>query len=528
MIEKIAQVFRLGGSRNQRRACTMQLIVDHLRRVSRAMAKLSPPASSSCHLASSDVATLLASGLVTADPLPAQAADLSRELRMFTVPEKEIDGVRPCSSSRFSRRRLITHTPQTNRLFQEFIKKHKLKLPTQRQCMEAASKCFAYDIDLKSCYHQHALPADLRLWSFVADGIRLRLTTIPTGASWCPLFAHLFTEALASSVAELFPGIVAHVYIDNIRFAGDDLELLQRCLRKFYELASDLQVDINEPLDEVLARNATTYTFLGVAYDHTLHSTCISQKLATKLVHIRDTPISSIQQFSVRQTLTYYGILSSASCISGNCRGAYYHLTKFLRRRVGTDLEDPARVWPSIAGIFAQWATDELSARSRIWLPVTKSTRPQEVLMFTDASTTGYGVILYANDGSVHIYGGRWDESASRLHINILEAFALLHGFEFVAATFTHSVLAPVQLHIRVDNTSVLYRTPAGSATSRALNNAVRSIHDHALWPQVVSMQYVASADNPADWVSRLEGPCLAHLDYGVLRLRTLRNLFQP
>ena len=345
------------------------------------------------------------------EPPPDLIVDLQDELRVFTVPEKEVaaEDMPPCATSRFKRRRLITHTPLTNEMMTTVLDEIKLQLPSQQECMKAASRNFAFDIDLKSCYHQFALPKVLRMWSFVTGTRRFRLRTIPTGANWCPAFAHLFTEAMATYVVHQFPkgSVLMHTFIDNVRFAGDDLTILKDCVKAFFRLADVLGVDINDSLDEVLAHDPENYVFLGVQYHHDAKTTEISPKMKAKLERISSLHTVDFEHLTLREAMSLYGTLVAASLVSGNCRGKYYYLTKFFRRSVGRPLDFPANIWKCVQPLFHYWANEELRQAPRIWRDL--SSNDTRVLLFTDASLEGYGTVAFVNDGTVHVKGApRW------------------------------------------------------------------------------------------------------------------------
>jgi hypothetical protein len=487
------------------------------------------PACATTEIDSADVSVMLAANLVHTEnpraPIPPSVRqDRSGELRIFTVPEKEVEpSKRTIPGNKFSRRRLITHTPQTNEECEPLLKSRGASLtdgasailntpitvlPTQFHCMQAARKRYAYNIDLKSAYHQIGLPPALQLWSFVVGGCRYRLRTIPTGASWCPAFAHLFAEAIAANAIVDSHGITADTYIDNIRFAGDDLVSLQECVRRFFRLCMDLGVDVNESLEDVLRSDPTKYTFLGVQYDHGSHSTTISSKARAKLADIRDTPKDVVLNMTLRQIMCMYGTLSTTSMITGNCRGRYYYVTKFLRRSMtrlsspaldNATLDSHAGVWPSIAHLFRTWAIDELLTKPRVWTVPITCTR---WLVYTDASEVGYGIVVFGSDGSVHISGGLWPGDTTHQNINVLEAQAWLHALYFVQSIQTPHLHYTVEG--RIDNTSVLYRIPKGSSKSFQLNQVIVDIFTHPISKFVTSLTYVNTKLNQADWVSRL------------------------
>ena len=70
--------------------------------------------------------------------------------------------------------------------------------------------------------------------------------------------------------------------------------------------------------------------------------------------------------------------------------------------------------------------------------------------LYTDASKTGYGAVLFIN-GKVYVSGAAWTGTDVGAHINLLEAEALSRAL----AKFK-DVLAGSLLRIKIDNTSVI------------------------------------------------------------------------
>ena len=420
--------------------------------------------------------------------------------------------------------------------------------PNAARVHACRGKKFAFDIDLKSCYHQFALPKRLRVWSFISGRSKFRINTIPTGGNWCPAFAHTFTEALALYVASHFPAgaILAQAYIDNIRFASDHLDLLIECVKLFFRIAGELQSTSMSPLTKSWRRTRpTNYVFLGIQYHHGSHTTELSPKMRAKLLRIAGTEVSHFERFSLREAMSFYGLLSAAANVTGSCRGDYYHLTKFFRRSVGRPLDGPANIWKSVRPVFSRWAKDELSRPERVWRDPERPHKTR-IVLFTDASLKGYGVVIFADDTTVHIKGGRWtpdilpDHVIELLHpdkahaassgiINVLEATALLIGLDFVQRTFTRALSHHLlDVKVRVDNTSVRHRASAGSSKSFRFNDAIRKVPKHPVWESVSDIVYVETTKNHADWLSRYDSDIQGHLHNPLLYFRLKCRLQNP
>ena len=172
-----------------------------------------------------------------------------------------------------------------------------------------------------------------------------------------------------------------------------------------------------------------------------------------------------------------------------------FHIYKFFRRRAAAaaPLDGPASVWPSIVNRWAGWLASEAQATPRV-ITVLHATRPNT--LYTDACESGMGAILFHTDGLVSIWARPFVGEERQHHINVKEAIAL------------HDALAAMDwsgtIHVFIDNTTVLYTTDKGYSRSFDMNTQVGRIRRLAKWRSVLSVTYVKSECNKADWLSRL------------------------
>lgn len=433
-----------------------------------------------------DIRTLVDNGLIA----PKENAHL--EIRTFSVVEE-----------RKRRRRWITHTADSNKLEKDVASWLSKKSPRQDLCTPTPHvatsrlmKQYATAIDFAAYYHQFALDPQDRMWFFRANGREWELTTIPTGSAFAPELAQIFSVALCGWVKYHFPLIVADTYIDNVRFSADDPGYLRDALGCMYELCAQHEVGIviNEPVETALAIiDAQKYEFLGVEYDHRTQEVQICKHVREKIAASATTTDDTL---SIRDVLAWYGRLSYATVVYRLARAPYYMATKYLRRRVGRELDAPAKLWPSARKALVEWG------RRILEIGPCRVTHPDSSLgaatLFTDASGKGYGGVLFTTTGGVAITAGKWAENSSS--INVLEARAL----RFCLVDFT-DVLRDVNcLDVKIDNTSALGALLKTHSPAWELNKEVGLIIASPLWASVRSVQYVRSEDNRADVPSRL------------------------
>lgn len=435
----------------------------------------------------------------TADLSPADIEVLRRErlieptderanTRSFTVPELAK-----------ARRRWICHP----KVFNDHCRLHmeKIQLPLPTSVMSKVRHRFGRQLDFKAYYHQFSTTSAKFIINTTLGNYRL--TTIPTGASNCPLLAQLYSLALVEKAfdeySRRFPDSVivceVDVYIDNVRVTGNDLTQVDKIVSIIFELAEAFKIVINESLQEVLSSDPTKYEFLGIRFDHGNQTTALGSKTRSKLQELLQTSFWRLDP-TIETCLHAFGLLQYASMVNSSPKADYYYIFKFLRRRVGERLAARAQIWPSTFELWHQWLYSELHYKDRSWRVTLPKTN--QITLFTDASSSGYGCVAIHSDG-MWIHAGRWSHWWASQHINVLEASALLRGLDWLADKSS----GDISISVRIDNTSVLYCTQKTWSRSWLLNEIIGQIQLHRMWPCVTGVTYVKSEDNLADGPSR-------------------------
>jgi hypothetical protein len=347
---------------------------------------------------------------------------------------------------------------------------------------------FGVCVDFAAYFHHFLLPKNLRVWCFRAFGVVYGLTTIPTGAGFCPAIAQIYSTALCTLVKHHFPDIAFDVYIDNIRLLGHTREYVLGALQCLFSCANLQGVDINEEFTTLEKGDLQRYEFLGVQYDHTNQTTGLAPHLKEKLL-----AASLPESPTLREVLSTYGLLNFCSSVMDVCRSGAYYATKFLRRRTGDALDAPTRLWPTARSTLEGWK-QAIVATGPVKVFQTKTAT---ATMFTDASDRGFGAVVYFADGHTAIFAGSWTEYQRRRSINVREAWAVLFAFQ-------HIDLRGCTCEIHIDNTSALCCINKGSSRNYDLNCAAGAIRREPQFRLICSMSYVRSAQNRADLPSRL------------------------
>ena len=120
--------------------------------------------------------------------------------------------------------------------------------------------------------------------------------------------------------------------------------------------------------------------------------------------------------------------------------------------------------------------------------------------IYTDAGLSGWGAIAFGHvDNRILIAAKEWSLKMKNKHINVLELAALKFAFEQLD-------IQNATVNVHVDNTSCAARVRKGYCRAWEANNICEELR--ALVKQkgitVNNVSYVKSADNPADYWSRI------------------------
>ena len=177
-----------------------------------------------------------------------------------------------------------------------------------------------------------------------------------------------------------------------------------------------------------------------------------------------------------------------------------YYVIKFHRRvshRIAAGLKsaDDLSMWPCIR--------DTVSAHIRYLLTTVRHVKApaasQPIHAYTDASDSGYGVVVLSNPPVT--LSGRWTDAQRMLHINVKELLAV-RELAALLADAPHTT-APAAYIIHVDNTSALSWCTKRYARHFLVCRIAAEI-DELLADIEVQFTYVESAENLADEASRL------------------------
>jgi hypothetical protein len=222
-----------------------------------------------------------------------------------------------------------------------------------------------------------------------------------------------------------------------------------KCMAKLKEL----NIVVNESASDIADMDTQYFTYLGVKYalSEAEYTTALTPKLRGKVAAVLESANTGRMRSdaTIRDMLRVFGILTFASMVLDIPRAKYYHFIKFMRRKAaqGAKLDEPVYPWTAAIRTLRAWAHDIIQKEENV-IPRGQRTAEQWAI-FSDASNTGYGVVILTPRGTI-IRAGRWaDRSLGNMHINVKEAEALLIAIQTVPSDEAHCALTRAVLETR-------------------------------------------------------------------------------
>jgi len=423
------------------------------------------------------------------------AADIDLLLQKDLISEIPVEDVMACARTftcveREKGRRRWILAPSLNETSDEV---GEVPLPTTVELERGLADPEALTLDFPWFYGQMELPVPARrFYAFHVQGRWYVPHTMPTGGRHVPELAQSISQgiALAANDGDDHRAAATAVYLDNIRQTGKHDELL-RFRRSILHVVDSL----NGTLVEDEFTQGTSYTFLGIDYDHTKKTVSLGAKTKRKLEEIIQ--LARLRQkATIRDWLRVFG-LTMWSSTATHCPGAaFWPAFKFTRRLDAqpNHLDKPINVWPCAWKAMLRWIHDIIERKWQ-WHPQAQD----PILLFTDATPQGFGFVRTRGSTILDIGGGVFEKQE---HINILEMRAVLYALQ---RTPRGSPTSEYTLSIYVDNTSVLYQARRGYARSFTANALLLRLNECVTTRQIriESINYISTHENPADPLSR-------------------------
>jgi len=317
------------------------------------------------------------------------------------------------------RRRLIKHSKAFNDFFGKEVLEKIFLLNGRALVHTVHDGRFAVCLDYSAWFDQIELADDVRDYNcFPFQGKWYRLTRLPMGMRIAVDVAHTATEIIASFIMP--DGVRCDVYIDNVRFLGDNRADVIKAAATFITRSREVNATINEVPD--LGEDATAAAtrlvcsegdFLGVHFDYVNKTVKVTQKTVAKLQALREVFVSGKPTY--RNFLALFGLLFFSQQVMRLTPASHYYALKLysetarsLQENPGL-LESPFKCVPSRMKEVLSWVDSAIANEAVV---VNRKRDPGEAryVLVTDASKRGWGAVLLDQiTGQVFIRHGRWD-----------------------------------------------------------------------------------------------------------------------
>ena len=172
---------------------------------------------------------------------------------------------------------------------------------TQVQIQQMAGEVGALLGDGTSFYCQFpALPQ--RPFGFTFQGRSYAPTTIVTGQRQCVALAQMVLQALCTVTSRRHADVLYLPYVDNVRMMGAQVQC-EDAWRAFIARAESCNMTF-----ELQTPWATSYTFLGVRYDHKQQTVAVGEKAKAKLQEWH-TRLHETESYTMAEMVSLFGVL---------------------------------------------------------------------------------------------------------------------------------------------------------------------------------------------------------------------------
>ena len=337
-----------------------------------------------------------------------------------------------------------------------FIKSKSFKMLDITKVREAVPQnaCFT-SIDISNAfYHIPIHPRFQRFLAFTHEGRLYFFKAMPFGIKLGPL---IFSKIISEVLIHLHGmQIQASVYIDDWLFWNQSGQTLIHHTRLALDLLCSLGFLINwtksqlDPLD--------TITYLGVIWNGPAFSIAPSARNISKIKE----EASKLLSDTIISKVDYQRFLGTINFAAPYLQGGLFHLRQVILEAPNFHRTNSHHLSTPLRSLLEWW-----SLSSNISRPTPLSHQSPQWTLWSDASLGGWGGICSLG----HSTWGTWPPSDHGLHINILEAKAVLLCLKSLDPPDGCSIL------LRTDNTVVVSLiNKQGSNKTPALNDILRVI----------------------------------------------------
>ena len=360
---------------------------------------------------------------------------------------------------------------------------------------------YAASLDFKHYFQQFELNSDAAAYfCFLFKGDTYAPTTVPTGAVGPPLFSHALSRCLllaAIRTAKVTATVFFDVMIDNLRLFSNSLEDLQTAWLALLQICKTINIAVD--IDSIRTPGTPVYDYLGMTFNHSSKQVTVAPKTRLKLQQALSI-LSTKNRLIAVDALAIFGVTLFAASVLNFSFAKLYYTFKLIRRVKQDQLLKEIAIWP-IAKVQWSQCLEQMLKSSFTPTPRPHPETISPLTGFSDASDTGYGVVIF-HEGKTLVTSRRWSATEVETSINVRELFALRALIRAIAEIAQRTPKS-ISAQLFVDNTTARSWAIKGYSHGYLPNLIAGELKEEAKSFTITSIDYIASANNPADAPSR-------------------------
>lgn len=331
-------------------------------------------------------------------------------------------------------------------------------IPLRREVRQkVAESKWSIQYDFASWYDQ--LPLHPEISPFFSVNGSTCLGSLPMGFRPSAEVAQLVSQSIAD-----FPlpkGVSVVVYIDNIRFGGNEKEKVEEAAREFLRRV-DLVGGILNGCDVIATQKED---FLGEHFNLVKGTRCLTKNTVEKVKTALQVAPS---QLSFRQVAAIFGLLFYGIEVLNISLAPYYQALRYYRSTMAIVTSWNAKAPPMSKTALAQLSSCLKLMKHNVPTHIWKEENSfPDLTIYCDASAAGWGAVCISSAG-IHEAGAAWTTAEKNQHNVQLSTVAEPLAVMKAVSSFVSSGCANVK--VMSDHMGLVFAGNAGYGKSEEYN----------------------------------------------------------
>ena len=297
---------------------------------------------------------------------------------------------------------------------------------------------YACRLDLSNAYYHLGIADSCKKFlAFNFDNKIYTWNAMPFGLSEAPYLFSKVMECIITNLRIRY-NLIIMFYLDDILILEKSYEACKMAIQLAIQFISSLGMSIN--YEKSISDPVQVITFLGVTLDLVNKTMSPSSDNIEKCIQ-RSISFRNRVKANRKAFKSLIGTLNFSAHYTWTGRNEIKYLTSYLSlfrdlhwKVIPASLKSKLQVWTTVTHYGE--------------IPIPKSY--PDVVLFTDASSKGWGALFVIGDRSVPVRG-EWSQEERSLTMNSLETLAILKAFQVIPQH-----LRNVNVHILSDNTTAV------------------------------------------------------------------------